>query len=175
MAEREIEVILARQLSNDLVLPVFLADPEGNLIFYNEPAERILGRRFEETGEMPASEWSVQFRPTDPDGKPMPQEDLPPMRALQRRFRAHARLWILGLDGARRLIEVTAFPLEGMAGRFLHFAAQAGTRRLVPFHYDPDHADDVLDRLMAEVLERVRPSIQVAPGTEGSEFDLPPV
>lgn len=119
MAQREIEVILARQLSNYLALPVFLADPEGNLIFYNEPAERILGRRFEETGELPASEWSVQFHPTDPEGNPMPPEDLPLMRALQRRFPAHARLWIQGLDGARRLIEVTAFPLVGMAGRFL--------------------------------------------------------
>ncbi len=119
MAQREIEVILARQLSNYLALPVFLVDPEGNLIFYNEPAERILGRRFEETGEMPASEWSVEFRPTDPDGKAMPPQELPLMRALQGRFPAHARLSILGLDGARRLIEVTAFPLVGMAGRFL--------------------------------------------------------
>jgi len=42
VAQREIEGILARQLSNYLALPVFLADPEGNLIFYNEPAERIL-------------------------------------------------------------------------------------------------------------------------------------
>lgn len=81
MAQREIEVILARQLSNYLALPVFLADPEGNLIFYNEPAERILGRRFEETGELPASEWSVQFHPTDPEGNPMPPEELPLMRA----------------------------------------------------------------------------------------------
>ena len=41
MAQREIEGILARQLSNYLALPVFMADPEGNLVFYSEPAERI--------------------------------------------------------------------------------------------------------------------------------------
>ena len=109
MAQRRIEVILARQLSNYLGLPVFLADPEGNLIFYNEPAERILGRRFEEAGEVPASEWEVHFRPTDPDGRPMPPEDPPLMRALRLRFPAHARLWILGLDGARRLLPTTCW------------------------------------------------------------------
>jgi PAS domain-containing protein len=119
MAQREIEVILARQLANYLALPVFLADTEGNLIFYNEPAERILGRRFEDTGEMPAAEWSTLFHPEDPQGRPLPAERLPLVQALTLRRPAHDRYWIQGLDGARRMIEVTAFPLIGMAGRFL--------------------------------------------------------
>ena len=42
MAQREIEGILARHLSDYLALPVFMADPEGNLIFNNEPAEWTL-------------------------------------------------------------------------------------------------------------------------------------
>lgn len=87
-------------------------------------------------------------------------------------------------EGADLLIHDAQYSDEEYQERFgwghstlsqaIHFAAQAGARRLVPFHHDPDHADDVLDRLMAETLERVQPSIQVAPGTEGSEFDLPP-
>lgn len=119
MAQREIEIILARQLSNYLALPVFLVNPDGDLIFYNEPAERILGKRFEDTGEMPAAEWSTLFQPVDLSGNALAAEQLPLMRALTLRQPAHDRFWIHGLDGMRRKIEVTAFPLIGMAGRFL--------------------------------------------------------
>ena len=50
-----IQIILIRQLAGYLGMPLFLVDPKGDLLFYNEPAEAILGRRFEETGAMPAS------------------------------------------------------------------------------------------------------------------------
>ena len=53
MSSREIEVILSRQLADSLSTAVFIVDPEGNLIFYNEPAEDLLGLRYEETGTMP--------------------------------------------------------------------------------------------------------------------------
>ena len=48
-----IELILTRQLADCLAIPVFITDTIGNLLFYNEPAEDILGKRFEDTGEMP--------------------------------------------------------------------------------------------------------------------------
>ncbi len=51
--QQEIEMILARQLASYLVMPIFVVDPAGTLVFYNEPAEPILGRRFDETGAMP--------------------------------------------------------------------------------------------------------------------------
>ena len=58
-----IQIILARQLAGYLSVPVFLVDQKGNLLFYNEPAEAILGRRFEETGAMPAEVWSTTLLP----------------------------------------------------------------------------------------------------------------
>jgi PAS domain-containing protein len=119
MAQKEIEVILARQLSSYLALPVFIVDPDGLLLFYNDPAEHVLGRRFSETGEMPMAEWARLFRPTDEDGRLMQPEELPLVIAVQDRRPAHGSCYIEGLDGQRRLIEVTAFPLIGQAGRFL--------------------------------------------------------
>ena len=71
MASYEIEIILNRQLADCLSLPVFITDPAGDLIFYNEAAEKILGKRFEETGEMPKEKWSTAFKPLDDDGKPV--------------------------------------------------------------------------------------------------------
>jgi PAS domain-containing protein len=119
MAQEEIEVILTRQLSSYLAHPVFLVDPEGNLIFYNEPAERILGRRFDETGELPADAWASEFRPTDDEGALIPPERLPLLKALHRRRPSGSTFWITGLDGERRRILVNAFPLIGQGDRFL--------------------------------------------------------
>ena len=68
MAGYDIEIILNRQLADCLSIPVFITDTEGNLIFYNEPAELILGKRFEETGEMPVAEWASIFNPFDENG-----------------------------------------------------------------------------------------------------------
>lgn len=118
-SQKEIELILARQLASYLVMPIFIVDPPGNLIYYNEPAEGILGRRFEETGEMPVEEWSTLFKPTDETGKPLAAESLPLVIALTQHRPAHRDMWIQGLDGVRRLIEVTAFPINGQAERYL--------------------------------------------------------
>jgi PAS domain-containing protein len=119
MVQQEIEVILTRHLASYLAMPIFLIDPAGTLIFYNEPAELILGKRFAETGTMPAEEWSTVFTPTDATGAPVPPHDLPLMIALAERRPVHRQFAIRGLDGVPRLIEVTAFPLLGVARRAL--------------------------------------------------------
>jgi PAS domain-containing protein len=119
MSQHEVEVILARQLASYLAVPIFIVDPAGNLTFYNEPAEAILGRRFEETGEMPVSEWSATFEPVDAEGAPIPPAGLPLVIALGERRAAHREMTIRGHDGRMRHIAVTAFPLIGTADRFL--------------------------------------------------------
>ena len=118
-SQKEIELILARQLASHLAMPIFIVDPQGNLIYYNEPAEIILGRRFEETGEMPVEQWSTIFKPTDETNKPLAPEALPLVIAVKQHRPAHRDMWIQGLDGVRRRIEVTAFPIDGQAERYL--------------------------------------------------------
>jgi PAS domain-containing protein len=119
MAQKEIEVILARHLASYLVMPVFIVDPNGNLLYYNEHAETILGMRYDETGEMPLAEWSTRFQPTDQEGNPLPPERLPLVIALNARHPANGEFWIRGYDQVKRHIQVTAFPLIGQANRFL--------------------------------------------------------
>ena len=117
--QQEIEMILARQLASYLVMPIFVVDPEGTLVFYNESAEPILGRRFEETGAMPMREWSTIFEPTDEAGVPIAPKELALAIALAEQRPAHRVLWIRGLDHVPREIEVTCFPLIGQANRYL--------------------------------------------------------
>ena len=119
MSQHEIELILTRQFAACLSQAAFLVDPDGNLLFYNEGAEELLGQRFDETGEMPAEKWSTVFRPTDEDGKLIPPENLPLVKATRTRMPAHSRFCINGLDGERRKLAVTAIPLVGQAGRFV--------------------------------------------------------
>jgi PAS domain-containing protein len=119
MSQQEIEVILSRHLAEYLAMPIFIVNPDGDLIFYNEPAETILGTRYNETGAMPASEWATIFQPVDQEGKPLPPEDLPLVIAITQRHPAHKVFWIRGLDKNMREIEVTALPLVGQADRFL--------------------------------------------------------
>ena len=123
MPQQEVEVILMRQLASYLAMPIFVVDPVGNLLFYNEPAEALLGRPFDDAGEMPMAEWSTAFSPQDEDGRPIPPEAVPLVVALRHREPTHGTIRITGLDGVSRRIEVTAFPLVGQGGRLLGAAA----------------------------------------------------
>jgi PAS domain S-box-containing protein len=119
MVQREIEVILVRQLASYLAVPIFVVDPEGTMLFYNEPAEELLGRRFEDAGEMSKEVWTTVFHQTEEDGTPIAPENLPLVIALRERRPHSSTLSITGLDGVRRRIVVTAFPLIGQNGRQL--------------------------------------------------------
>jgi PAS domain-containing protein len=118
-----IQIILTRQLAGYLSVPLFLVDPKGTLLFYNEPAEAILGRRFEETGAMSAEEWSSVFTPVDEAGQPIPPKDLPLRVTLSKQRPAYRRFFIRGLDGLLRHLEVASIPITGLHGEFLGAAA----------------------------------------------------
>jgi phosphoribosyl 1,2-cyclic phosphodiesterase len=52
------------------------------------------------------------------------------------------------------------------------FAIKAGVKQLVPFHHDPAHADQLLDRLFDEVRRTSELPFELTPGTEGASFQL---
>ncbi len=117
--QHEIETILARQLASYLSTPVFLVGRDGTLLFYNEAAEVILGRRFAETGALGVDEWATTWTLTGPAGEPVAAEQVPLVIALRERRPVSRDLWITGHDGVRRHIDVHAFPLFGIAGGFV--------------------------------------------------------
>jgi hypothetical protein len=119
MPAYEIEIILARQLADCLSMPVFLTDTVGNLIFYNEPAEKILGSRFAETGEMKVEEWSTVFKQQDDEGNLLEPESLPLVSTLKDQFPHHKTFCIVSLQGNTEKISVTAYPIIGRTNKFL--------------------------------------------------------
>ncbi len=122
--QKPVELILARNLLAYLSTPAFLVDDEAMLVFYNDAAAVLLGRRFEETGRMDADEWRAQFGPFGPDGKPAPLDELPLTIALRHGRPAHHRFHIRSADGAEHEIEASATPLvsaEGQQGAMVIF------------------------------------------------------
>jgi PAS domain-containing protein len=118
-AQHPIEIILARQWASTMSHPIWITDDVGNLLFYNVAAEAVLGVRFDEAGEMPASQLAELFETTGLDGAPMPAEELPLLQALTNWTPAHGPLRIRAYDRIWREIEVTAIPLIGEGDRRL--------------------------------------------------------
>ena len=108
---KDLMLILARELATNASTPMFIADAEGTLVFYNEPAERILGRTFAAAGEINASQWEEMFQVETLDGQPMPLEQMPSGIAFLERRAASGPLRIKSLDGKAHTLETTAFPL----------------------------------------------------------------
>jgi ribonuclease BN (tRNA processing enzyme) len=84
--------------------------------------------------------------------------------------------------GADLLIHDAQFTPEEYAARVgwghssvqhaLTFATLAEVKHLVPFHHDPAHTDEDLDRLMEQALAVAKPAFPVTPAVEGATFDL---
>jgi len=92
---------------------MLIADERGDLLFFNEPAEKLLGRRFDEMGEATLEERTRVFSFRDAEGEPIPDDQPPLVVALRELRPVHRRVWMLGFDGRDHEIEVTAFPLLG--------------------------------------------------------------
>ena len=117
--QKHLALIIARELASQLATATFIADAVGDLVFYNEAAEEILGRSFSEAGPMPAEGWTSQFLLEDVDGNTLALERMPAGIALLERRPAHGELSMTGLDGRRRLLSVTAVPLFASPTEFV--------------------------------------------------------
>ena len=131
--QRPLPLILARELASQLATATFIADAQGQLVFYNEPAEEILGRTFAEAGAMPASEWGALFNLESVDGDPLPPEQMPAAIALMHQRPAHGRLRMTGLDGVKRTLSVTGIPL---------FASRVDCIGMLAFFWQEDEGED---------------------------------
>jgi PAS domain-containing protein len=115
-AQRPLELILARNLLSSLSTPAFLANQPGDIVFYNEAAGTLLGRRFEENGAMSAQDWVEAFGPIDDAGNPIPVEQQPLTAALRRNRAGYVRHRIKSLTGAEHDVEVSGVPVIGVGG-----------------------------------------------------------
>jgi PAS domain-containing protein len=114
--QRPLELILARNLVASLSTPAFLVSGDGEIIFYNEAAGGVLGRRFEEAGKMSAEEWTSSHGPFGDDGEPIPLDEQPLTIALRSNRAGHTRYKVRSATGSEHQIEAAGLPLVGVQG-----------------------------------------------------------
>ncbi len=135
MTQRPLELILARNLMSALSTPAFLVDEGGVLVFYNEAAGILLGKRFEELGTVGAEEWGSLFGPFDE--KRASRSPTTSCRWSSRCATAAPPTPTSrssSADGARHQVEVSAFPILTAHG------SQGGDRGLLAGRIDGNGA-----------------------------------
>jgi PAS domain-containing protein len=123
MGQQPIEIILLRQWATHLAIPMWIADMDGRLVFYNEPAESIVGVRFEDAGEMHVEKLADIFSALDEHGNAIPAGEGPISLALKQRKPVQRALRYRALNGVWHDAEITAFPVDGQGGRQLGVVA----------------------------------------------------
>jgi PAS domain-containing protein len=116
--QKPLELIHARNLLSCVSTPAFLVDAAGDIVFFNEAAGAVLGRRFEETGSIGHEQWRRMIGPFDEHGEPIPFEQLTLNVALRHGQAGHLRHQIREAGGTLREIEVSAVPLVSTGGGF---------------------------------------------------------
>src|SRR4051794_18316267 len=117
--QKHLVLILAREFASNLSTPTLITDADGNLVFYNEAAESVLGRRFSEVDETALDDWLAGFEPRTLDSEPLAPDQRPGRVALDQRRPSHLRYLVTSADGVEREIEVTAFPLFAHTDEFV--------------------------------------------------------
>ena len=129
-AQKPLELILARNLLTSVSTPAFLLDARGRMVFYNEAAAALLGRSFEETGQMEAQDWVATFGPISADGTPLPFDELTLTRAIQAGRPGYGTFLIRTVREGDREIEAAAIPIvaapEGASGAMILFWPKGG-------------------------------------------------
>lgn len=118
MPNQEIEFILARQLSEYLSSPIAIVDHNGRMIYYNESAEFILGKKFNESGEIESREWDERFY-DESRTTMIKMLDLPFLKVLSGRAIIEGEYWMRSFEEMDQKVRVICIPLVGMAQREL--------------------------------------------------------
>jgi PAS domain-containing protein len=114
--QKSIELILARSLLDSLSTPGCLIDLEGTLVYYNEAVGKLAGISFEETGAMPAAEWTETFGPFDEQGRRIHFDEHPLTVAVRDGRAGHFLQRFRAADGTDFEVAVSAIPLVGTTG-----------------------------------------------------------
>jgi PAS domain-containing protein len=115
-AQKPLELILARNLLSSISTPAFLVGNEGVLLFYNEAAGALVGRRFEESGTMTAEQWTAEFGPFHDDGSPLEFDHIPLTLAIREGRPAHFTFHIRSAGGGLSEIAASGIPIVGPGG-----------------------------------------------------------
>jgi PAS domain-containing protein len=129
VTSQPLELILARNLIAAVELAAFIVDPEGVVVFFNDSAGELIGRRFEEVGRLKREEWNSRFGPFDEFGQLLPTDSLPLTVALREGLPANGHFRVCVRDDELIEVDVSALPLvtaHGFQGALVVFWRSGG-------------------------------------------------
>src|SRR5262249_36544600 len=115
--QKDLVLILARDMAARLATPMFVVDAVGTLVFFNEAAEALLGGTFADIGGGAVDGWGGRCGRVGEDGTPIERKAPPRGIALREGRPAHRALSGIGADGVTRRIPATAIPLQRHPGQ----------------------------------------------------------
>ena len=174
---------LLRYLSPPL-FPVSVREMLSELHFHELPAETVEIGEFRVKAQLVIHlNPTIGYRVQDPGGTLTYLPDHEP--ALGVHAFPRSREWTSGYalaEGSDLLIHDAQYTAEeyqvrvgyghSSIGQALRFADLASVKALVPFHHDPAHSDEMLERMIAETIGELQPACAVTPGMEGTVIEL---
>jgi PAS domain-containing protein len=115
---KSLVLIRAKHLAESITVPAWLADADGNLVFFNEAAELLIGRTFADAGPMPASEWIETFNIRDRNDSTLKLEEVPGWVALQEHRPQTGHVKFTAQDGKDHFVSTAAIPLSDTPEHF---------------------------------------------------------
>jgi ribonuclease BN (tRNA processing enzyme) len=174
---------LQKYLSPPL-FPVSIHELAANISFHELPADLIEIGEFKINAQLvlhpnPTIGYRIESANSTmtylPDHEP----------ALGGRTFPNDKSWISGYDlaeGVDLLIHDTQYTEQEYQDRvgFGHssiqqafqFAELTRVKHFVPFHYDPSHSDETLDRMFEEIIDNLRPSYRTTPSRERLSIEI---
>ena len=117
MPQHPIEIILLQQWASMMSVPIWITDASGDLVYFNEATEALIGVRFEDGDSLSAGDLAARFEISDVDGNDLPRHERPLLIALEKQQPAQRHIRIRTADGASKVIADTAIPIVGEANR----------------------------------------------------------
>jgi PAS domain-containing protein len=153
----QVEIRLLKQLASALATPMLVVSREGDLVFFNESAEPLIGGRFDEIGEIARDDFVHTLNMADVSGAPIRDEERPVIAALASRRPVHRMLSTRGLDGVSHELEGTGIPLisresELLGGLALFWEPGTSHGEERPHSEGPHELEVILARRLAAHL-----------------------
>lgn len=114
---QDIELILSRQLAEYLTTPIALIDHDGRMIYFNESAGHVLGKHFDENGEVDMREWVGRIFENESMVDGIDIHEIPFIKVLSGRHILQGEYWMRNFEEINQKVMIICIPLIGLSQR----------------------------------------------------------
>lgn len=117
MPSQEIELILSRQLAEYLSTPIALIDHDGKMIYFNESAGYVLGKHFDENGEIDLRDWNGRIFESENMADSVDVHEISFIKVLSVRHIIQGEYWMRNFEEINQKVVIVCVPLIGLSQR----------------------------------------------------------